>query len=437
MKLYQYQSVTKPLTPPGQESERINCDKWLPQNQPPQSNWADSAKKAATIAILATTVMTNLTPVGNLETIRPDKWLPQIPARIDDIKRQQYLYPSTFDDLSNVLNTSVPLYDDAINQTNPLPIDQKRLQHLYPSVFADTGLVLNTSVPFYDASINQINQPYLDLKRLQHLYPSSFWSTYTPPVAETITVDKWLVPTNQPRFDIPKAQYNYSSTFFVDIAPFVPFVASSDTSVIVFTKQTQYQSQTIVPFFTPAVEAITPDKWLPQIPSRIDDIKRQQYLYPSVFDDLGDVLNTSVPFDVIATYQTNQPLFDRPRTQHTYPSFFPDPFHLLDKEIITPDKWLGQYPNVIFDQKRLQHLYPNHFLTPPQITVASIAQQIAAVTQTSVPYFPRRQEQWNYPTSFYVDISNVTLFVPEAAHPIIIVDGDIAYHVGGLYHIKL
>lgn len=102
-----------------------------------------------------------------IEEATLDKWFQPTQQRLNRVKRQQYLYPTSTAPISPTVPGVIFTVSQPLNRA-------KRLQYLYPSLFrSDFPIVAQVPVNL-DRWFSSNNQPYFARKNNGHLYP--MWS---------------------------------------------------------------------------------------------------------------------------------------------------------------------------------------------------------------------------------------------------------------------
>ena len=336
------------------------------------------------------------------ESLTLDKWAQQTQRPRFDLKRNQWIYPVSVSD--QLFNTPAPVTPAVfVSATNGEPIRVLSFQYddlAQPLI----GLAERASI---DKWVTPTERPRWDLKRSQWIYPSfSAERLHISPGAETVTLDKWgrnypdLVnrarrlndytqsvidptlrdertsldkwsqPVQEPRRDLPRRQYIYP-------------VSVSD-----------YLSQ------LPGAEVISLDKWGKNYPDLIFRASRlRDYSHFSI-----DPTPTTERASVDKWVQPiQQPRLDLKRAQWLYPTLAIDSqFYLIPPiEVIRPDKWIRQTPDLIFRAKRLPDY--GQFSIDPTLR----AEQTSIDRWLSSTVDPRRIQQR------FIQPENGVLFVPE------------------------
>src|SRR6185295_4074525 len=131
MKLYQYQEQVSGI-PTSLAPERSTPDKWQPQSIEP-SRLRQS---------LTSSEQTN--PLLVAEVIKLDKWNHDTNRPVPDVRRYQFLYPSSVIDANQFASEERVSPDRWQPNTNAPLFDIKRQQFLYPSFFVDTKQLTQT-----------------------------------------------------------------------------------------------------------------------------------------------------------------------------------------------------------------------------------------------------------------------------------------------------
>lgn len=377
----QYKSYVSGI-PANQVLERITVDKWIPNTEVPQSNWAKGAafsaavllsqiswapqpiqnttvysQQSSPVVFQTTTQYQQLTqPVGftALFTLPPLTWNRPTNQPVQDIKRTQYTYNFIRNDVTVSFNQLVSV--DKFAPIRPDKIfDLARTQYLHQHLFET--LNINTASTF-DSFNNVITRPWV----VQYQSNSFAFTAIN-------TVDKWVPRTEVPPKDVVRNQYLYPF-FSIDTKaltgkePSTPDRWGGNAPAKIFdVARTQYSYPHFSFDVTPAqdVEEITPDRWIGQKPDYIFDLKRLQYMYPPYTVDAKQFtqIERTTPDKWIGAKPDY--IFDVARRQYTYPHFSFDLNQAQEPEEVTPDRWMGNKPDFIFDVKRLQFSYPNTF----------------------------------------------------------------------------
>jgi hypothetical protein len=255
------------------------------------------------------------------EFVSADMWHFE-PSPVFDLRRQQYIYPFSFDDpfLLTQAERSTP---DKWHPLTEQPLfDLRRNQWMYPHLSFDAEpreIAEFVSADMWHFEPSQI----FDLRRQQYVYPYSFDDAFLLTQAERASVDKWQPESNRPVWDVPKWMWLYPS-LFLDVNQ---------------------------------QEIITTDKWHPESNRTIWDVARRQYVYPFSFDD-PFLLTQTERISIDKWFQEpDLPVWDVQRLQWIYPTLFFDVEPREFPELVSPDSWYFE-PVIIWEVKRQQYLYP-------------------------------------------------------------------------------
>lgn len=342
----QYQAKAEPVLVSAPAGETGTSDKW------------DRGQSQPLAGIRRATEFTAYS-VDNSTLLRPerpdvDKWVVRINQPRQEIKRQQHLYPSFFAERLHVAPSaavSTPIYisaqaceptaityfqyqarttiagqiDDGLPPTFWLPQISELLRVRPRQRWSESAQPLVTTAGTEVVTLDKWAQRLPDLvSKLKRLHDYSL-SLLDPTLrAERASLDKWAQPTNQPQFDLKRQQRLYP-TFFTERL-----------------------------FSVPNVESVTVDKWYSQRPEQISTVKRSRDYSLFAVDPRLFTQPERSQIDKWGQL-TQQPRFDIKRSQWLYPSLAIDSqFYLIPPaEIIKLDKWNRQYPDVIFRAKRL------------------------------------------------------------------------------------
>lgn len=354
---FQYQAKVDPLvpiTPP----ETLTLDKWYVKTSEPRFDVKRNQHLYPTFTVVDPSQLTQP------ERVSLDKWEQPQSLPKWDAKRQQQTYPSSF---LNPLPIGTPAtsVDAAVNQTSTPYFRRPQNQFLYPAfstdpnsltlsevpkIFSQESLVLSKirSTQYQGLAFTQVVatpelvtidkwfQPTsVPVRRPIRLTSGENTLVQIVNTVESITLDKWQQPTSQPRFDVRRNQHLYPS-FSIDTNQLTltetPKVFEQQSLVLSYPRSTQYQAFTFVNEGN-LRELITLDKWFRETQLPRFDIKRQQYLHPTLFASLLPIPNAEVvTLDKWEQPQSLPTLLRK--TAHLAPTFFADHYGLTLKEVV-------------------------------------------------------------------------------------------------------
>ena len=380
----QYQGKAEPLTVPSAPTETVTSDKWdRGQSQPlPQ------LKRSAEFPAYVTDNSSLLAPEQN--TL--DKWVVRIEQPRRELKRNQWLYPSSFAErLDSVPAVSTPLYVSG-QACEPTSVIQFQYQGITKPVFTPAAAAETITLDKWQGAWPQ---PHPVLKRLVQ-YGVNF--AIAEQADDGLAPVYWLLPTNTP----PRASR--------------ALVATGSSEL----RQTSF------------AESITVDKWWRQIQVPLRDLSRRQAIYPTVVSDYlaqvpsaevirVDKWNRSYPdllfaavrlrdygqFVIDPTLTTERASIDKwgqpvqeplrriAHREYIYPISVADYLaQIPGAEVIRVDKWGRNYPDRVWGASRLRDY--THFTVDPTLTAerASIDKWGQPIEQ---PRFDLKRSQWLYP----------------------------------------
>ena len=195
----------------------------------------------------------------------------------------------------------------------------------------------------------------------------------------------------------------------LNIAPTFEWPGNTNKPIFDIKKQQYlYPSISYDPIFLTLPENINLDKWAGNIIQPLFDIKRQQYLYSNIQNWIIEPILEVVTLDKWYK-EINQPKFDIKRQQYLYPSIIHDVLSLLSLEPITIDKWYKEFSKPIFDIKRQQYLYPTTFTDLRIFTNFEDITLDKWAGNTIQPIFATKRQQHLYPNIFYEPFALILL----------------------------
>jgi len=227
----------------------------------------------------------------------------------------------------------------------------------------------------------------------------------------------WIPETETPSFASWKAirkQYLYPTSvsdqlFNIPAPPQVTAVyigAQSAEPLRLVTFQYDDRTEPLKPIVTGG-ETITVDKWHRNYPDLVFRAKRLAD-YGSYRD-----LITRVEVTTPDKWQsdTNRPRFDLKRNQYLYPTLSGESrlFVAPGVEVVTVDKWNRNYPDIIYKAKR-SSTYGLYIVDAKQLTQVEPPTLNKWVQPTQRPRFDKKRNQYQFPSVFY----DVTSFLAIA-----------------------
>lgn len=328
------------------------------------------------------------------EEVSIDTWVPNTEKPRWDVKREQYLYPYFDIDSYQLTRSESISLDKWFKETERPRWDIKRQQTVYPTFFGRTEEEPETEVSIDSWFVNTYT-PKWDIKRNQYLYPVLSIDNARLTDAEAVSIDRWAGYHPDIVFDLKRNQFLYPSFSFETSLKGIT-VFSQQSTIVVFTRQLQYQTLASTFPEVAAAEVITTDKWHPNTNIPKYDRARNQFLYPSLAIDpyqltqaeaitidkwfkeaekprwskkQWQAIYPSTDFRVDLFIPTEAPVdgwfqeIERPLPQklrpYHYPYFVTDPYWLSQPEVISVDKWFVRTATPRWDIKRQQHTYPH------------------------------------------------------------------------------
>jgi len=330
---FQYQSLAKP--PQQTQAETVTLDKYAPNTEIPPRD----VKRQQ---YLYPTSVIDANQLAQEEAVSSDRWQPAPNQPLFDFKRQQYTYPVSVIDNRQLTQGERITVDKWQPETNKPLFDVKRWQYTYPFLFFHPEPQEVTQFESPSEFARNVDKVY-DRARTQYLYPSFTIDGKLLASEEAVSFDRWNFNQSIPRFDIPRNQYLYQSSFFYpepkEATEFEDLLFQQDVLVRGVPRlQYLYPHLSVDPTALTQKERFTPDKWQPETNKPLFDVKRLQYTYPALFFGPFPIANPP-GFIAPSIQQTLVPFFPIKHGEYLYSVFVTDSKHLLDRETITVDKW--------------------------------------------------------------------------------------------------
>lgn len=386
---FQYDSLVEPITPPGQEVERISVDKWFVpppdyiwdrkrlQYMYPSLSWHSKILVSpSTISGIYVNVIFSqktqyqqwakpIAPPGQeSELTTLDKWYRELslPQKLKG-PQQQWSYPSFFFYSRPILSQA------AISGSYVNVIFSQRFQYQ-----ALTDSLFNR-IPFFvelDKWYVRANEPRWDKQRNQYLYPFFATDPQSMTQAERVDLDKWYKELSHTIWGKEHREYLYPS-LAID-----PFLLTQHEQINLDKWYQELQRppkgakhwEHLYPYFSTdpisltVTERIDLDKWFKELERPPKGPKHWEYLYPSFSID-ADALTRHERIDLDKWFQELQrPPKGYKHWEFLYPPLSIDPQAMTLGESINMDKWFRELGRPPFRYKATPHIYPYFFWYP-------------------------------------------------------------------------
>lgn len=350
-----------------------------------------------------------------------DRWIPQKPDKIWDIRRLQYSYPYNFIDTSILTQTEYVSYDRFRPEYPNKVWGKVHQEYIYPSFVVDPTQLTQKEAVSYDRYRPEYPERIFRIDHREYLMPSLWYDPLPITTPEDITLDKWYAPLSEPRMDVIRNRYLYpignelTNLFIVTQSPVDALFNQSDYVYRAKFIPYYYPYLAIDPYSIAQPESATIDRWLPQKPDYVWDKVHIEYIYPTLFID--SVLLTQAESTTVDKWYVQRflPPAGAIHKEYQYPSLFFD-----SKVIINPVSIDGNRVHVIYPvtyqyQKFAEPLEPSLRAVPESITLDKWFNPLAEPQRDVI------RNQWLYP---YFDID--TYLVTQGEN--ITIDKWIGYH---------
>jgi len=266
----QYQGLTKPITPPGQEKEGIDLDKWYQELSRPQKltkpthYWTYPSLSFHNRPLIDPMViegprahvifpqqiqyqswafpMIKLIP----EIVELDKWYVRANEPRWDRKHFEYLYPSFSIDTQFLLRGEHINMDKWFQELSHTIWSPKHWEYLYPSLSIDTDLLTQHEQIDMSKWYQELQRPPKGPKHWEYLYPPFSIDTKQLTLGESVLLNRWYQELSTPPKRPKATPHMYPSLFWQNKILIVPMTIEGPRAHVVFYQQFQYQKYAAV-----------------------------------------------------------------------------------------------------------------------------------------------------------------------------------------------